>query len=506
MLDEIIKEIGISDEVLGSMPLTTDKNKEKYFAVLDKEISKFKLKLDEIYVELKKRISPYDKIKYNNYDDVKNSLNSFSKALAFATDLNTPYEKLKLDKIVYDLSCFEDNEDNLNSLNKNIFKAIKIFELVGIKLDSSDFNYTGYVYQYMDVFFKHLNNLDNVDLKECFNSVYWQCPELVLQLELNIRYLYLKNKKLFERYIKNFNQKLFSSFNDGENSLIKDYTYLRTRVNSLLCGDKSNLLYDFYHEKVNIDDYTDDKMNGIIEKYFSNSEDNCCDKLLDSLMEYKNYNKFLKLIDKIRQLYKEDLEKGFLDKRLKQISKLESRLFGLVKKSNKRLSLTKVDRYEPQINDLITQIKEIYKEIDKNILKVKIKQHLEDNSTIFKGLLLVCRNYSMCIDVFKKLYDGLSYNEMNDMFNDLVSFVLNPQNMIITNFTFLEDFSIESVIVSNYRLFNVNIDESSLSDLDNIVNDLEKIMIYYNIKRFKISVSELINVKKIKLIVSKYEN
>ncbi len=506
MLDEITKEIDVSDEVLKSMPLTTDKNKKKYSETLDEEISKFKFKRDEIYKELKKRISSYDNLTYRNYDDVRDSLKNFSKALAFATDLNTPYEKLKLDKIIYDLSCFEDNEDNLNNLNKNIFKAIKIFELAGIKLSSSDFNYTGYVHQYMDVFFKYQSNLDNDNLKKCFNSIYWQCPELIIQLELNIRYLYLKNKKVFEKYIVNFNQKLLSSFNDGEDSLVKDYAYLRNKIETLFDDDKENLIYDFYHENLNIDDYTDEKMKGIIDKYFSSSDEKCFNNLLCSLKEYKDYKKFLNLIDKIRQLYKEDLEKGFLDKRLKQISKLESKLFGLVKKSDKRLSLTKVDKYEPQINDLINQIKIIYDEIDKNILKVKIKEHLKDNSTIFKGLLLIYRNYSIGVNVLKELNNGLTYDELNNMLDELAQFVLNPKNTIITNFTFLEEISIESVIVSNYRLFNVNIDEGSLNDFEGMISDLEKIKNYYNLKRFNISISELCNVKKIKLIVSKYEN
>ena len=53
---------------------------------------------------------------------------------------------------------------------------------------------------------------------------------------------------------------------------------------------------------------------------------------------------------------------------------------------------------------------------------------------------------------------------------------------------------------------NISVDEGSLNDFEGMISDLEKIKNYYNLKRFNISISELCNVKKIKLIVSKYEN
>ena len=42
-----------------------------------------------------------------------------------------------------------------------------------------------------------------------------------------------------------------------------------------------------------------------------------------------------------------------------------------------------------------------------------------------------------------------------------------------------KDITVEKII-SNYRLFNGNLDSSTLeSDIDNLINDLEKINIYY---------------------------
>ena len=123
-----------------------------------------------------------------------------------------------------------------------------------------------------------------------------------MQIELNIRYLYLKYQKKFEKYIK-----LYISKISNEKELIKDYTIIRNNMDSIIKDDKNNLIYSFYQDKLNIDDYIPSKIDSIISKIYTDSSMiNLYDvntKLTNSLIEYKNYLKYINLIKKIKTLY-----------------------------------------------------------------------------------------------------------------------------------------------------------------------------------------------------------
>lgn len=507
MIDKLEKDISTSLEVFENMPKTTAKNKAKFDKDISVEIEKYEKMNKEVYLEIKERNKPYDNIVFNDYNDLLKGMDKFSKALLYTTDLNTPYEKLRLDKIIYDLSFQENMEDSLNFINKKILTAFYIFETAGINLCATDFKYTNYVYEYMNVFFKYKDNLAAKELKDTFDSVYWKCPKLLLQIELNIRYLYLKNEKVFKKYIKVFNDKLLSNFKDGDASLSADYTYIRSKYDECIICDKSNLLYKFYHDEYNDSDYAGDKIDSIKSSLFSSFDSSSAFKLLNSLYEYREYSDFLPLVNKIRELYKEEIPKDFLMKNLKAISKLENKLFALNKKSSGRSSVTMVDKYDPAIFSLIDEIKKLYDEIDSNIMKVKIKKHLQDNSTIFKALLLVCYNYSLLANCFKELDDSLSYEEIDKKILKLHSFVLNPNNTVITNLTILDESVVSSIIASNYRLSSVNISVEMLeNDLDSLISDLEKIKISLLLSSYDISISNISFIKQGKLIVEKYEN
>ena len=116
-----------------------------------------------------------------------------------------------------------------------------------------------------------------------------------MQIELNIRYLYLKYQKKFEKYIKLYISKISS-----EKELIKDYTIIRNKMDSIIKDDKNNLIYSFYQDKLNIDDYIPSKIDSIISKIYTDSSMiNLYDvntKLTNSLIEYKNYLKYINLI------------------------------------------------------------------------------------------------------------------------------------------------------------------------------------------------------------------
>ena len=95
--------------------------------------------------------------------------------------------------------------------------------------------------------------------------------------------------------------------------------------------------------------------------------------------------------------------------------------------------------------------------------------------------------------------------QLDKEIDKLIYFTLNPSNTIITNLTIMDDNDIKEIIISNYRLFNVNLDSSTLeSDIDNLINDLEKINIYYILNSFNIDILKLQSIKEGKKLLEKY--
>ena len=498
MLDKLVKDISLDKEVLESLPTNNKKNLNKKLEEVSTQYNTYTKLRDDVYNELLKRLKPYLEINFNNYSDIVKSIDELYKALTSTNNLSSPYEKLKLDKIVYQLT--NNLESDLEVTNNLLLKVINIFDKVGIKLTFNDFNYTNYVNNYMKEFFKYINNLDSIELKKTFDEIYWKCPDLIIELELNIRYLYLKNKERFDKYVNSLNKEMLSRFKRREESLIDDYSYLRCKLSSLEFNDKNNLIYSFINDELRLDDYSDSKIDIIINNLFTVKNDNYIDiviKLLNSLNEYKDYLKYEEIIVKVRELYKSDIEKNFLSSRFKKISKLESKLFKFNKKEINYNKKTKVSKYELDIISIIKEIRNIYLEIDQNMYKEVIKNNIKDNSTVFKAYLLTLQYYSLLKEFFKD----------DSNIEEFAYFVLNPNNNLINNLTILEEREIDTIIVDNYKLFNVNINREMLSkdNLDSLISDIEKIIINYRIKLLGIDVEELRNIKEIQIIKEKYE-
>ena len=502
MLNDLEKKIELSEEYLNGLPNNNEKNQKRLLEEIDAEISNYTAKLNEIVTECKNRLLPYENVTYETPADNSKTLLTLKSILRCTNNLSTPYEKLRFDKIIYQLSHFQ-NDDLINN-NRKILKAINGFRAAGVAIDHKDFNYTSFVSKYMEIFFEP--NLTLAKIKDAFDNIYWQCPELMMQIELNLRHLYLENKSKLDNYIESFNKKVKQNFVNGENTILEDYNYLRKKDTSFI--SKNNMILDFYSQKMDIDEYTDEKIFEIKSRLFENPDDIKMElvvQLLDSLKEYKEYLKYKDLIDKVKQIYGETLEKDYLNKSLKKVKDLEKKLFKLNKKDGLIVSKTKVSKSEPEINNTIAEIKKLYDEIDDNMFKVIVKEHIKDNSTIFKVLLLICQYYAVAAGYFKEVDPEISYVEIDEKYYDLYNFTMNPSNTMINNITAIEEVTLSEIIVTNYRMLNVKIDDSLLSDegLDELISDLEKIVVYHNLKKLDISIDGLKSAKNIKAMLEK---
>ncbi len=504
MLSELEHDIKITDEVLNGLPVTNLKTQQHFIKEIDKEISNYQLKASEIEKELKRRIDKYEKFKHEEDINNNQTLAKLQKALLYTNTLSTPYEKLGFDKIVYQLSHYQ--EGDLINNNRNILKAINIYKAANIALTPEDFNYTKFVNNYMPMFFGKVLTVQ--DIKKTFDDIYWQCPNIMTQIELNLRYIYNKNIKKVQAYIDGVNKQISERFKNSSNSLLDDYNYLRKKDENYFSGN--NLIVDFYSQSKDIDDYTDEKVDPIIssifgENSFDESKINLVNQLKNSLIEYKNYLKYKDLIDKIKEIYAEQLEKDFMKKQNKKISDLEKKLFKLNKKFSNKFSSTSVDKLEPQINGLINEIKAVYNEIDANMFKIIVKEHIQDNSTIFKSLLLVYQYYAVLADYFKEKNPEITYEQIDTEIQDFYNFIMDPDNTMINNIMVLEEKEISDIISTNYKMLNISIGESLADEdsIDTLLNNLEKIIINHNLKNLDISISDLQEAKEIKTVLSK---
>ena len=67
-------------------------------------------------------------------------------------------------------------------------------------------------------------------LKKSFENIYWKCPNIIMQLEFNLRFLYFKNEDKLKKHIQKNCKIMLSQFKDGEKNLIDDYAYLREKL------------------------------------------------------------------------------------------------------------------------------------------------------------------------------------------------------------------------------------------------------------------------------------
>ena len=77
-----------------------------------------------------------------NEEEMNKKLNTLIEYLNLKNDITSPYEKLNIDKNIYELNV--NLNDNLTKLNQIIIKLLNTFKKSNIKLTSKDLNLNYY--------------------------------------------------------------------------------------------------------------------------------------------------------------------------------------------------------------------------------------------------------------------------------------------------------------------------------------------------------------------------
>jgi len=519
-ITQVLEKIETSKEILSTMPQNNEKNQEKYLEAVNRIKDEYMIYKVVLLKEMAKRYKREALIKENiDIENHQKRMEELKNIYYLLNPLNTSYEKMDLDKSIYRLSKFY--KENLESVNEEILNAIQKFKDCDIKLTVSDFEYTPYVKEYMNVFFSELRKqeINSEKIKNKFDEIYWKCPDLVIQIELNLRYLYLKNKPLIDKFYDRKKQELLSKYELTEQEVIDEYIELKTKLIEEKEIDKKIILDQFLDKKKNIKDYEEDKIKRNYEKIFSsevledekrfNEGNNNISKFLNTLYEYNNYLKFQFIINNIKEKYLEkENYKNCYNQTQKEIQNKEKELMKLNKSIYKKslfFGRKKEENKKLQYNELITQIKQLYRDLEKNKVYQKIYTDLNDNSTIKDVLNLANSFYHYLTDCISEKYDDYVIEEIEGEILELREFLENPYNTFINNIKILEEKDIEVMIKDRYKLLDFNITKENIEngERDFLIATLENLKQSQNMKIGGITTKQIQDICNIKDIIEK---
>ena len=497
----LMNEINSIKEVISNMPQTTKKNKQKYLAYIKEKLDIYQKKKQELITELEKKyeeISQKEKTDNTDYKKTEEETRILFDKLIILNRYNSPYEKIGLDKIIYNINHYY--EENLKTLNEDIKKAINCFRKAGIGLSSEDFWYTKYLKDYMQVF---LTEKDELKVKEKLDEIYWKSPNIINEIAISITQLYNKHEKDFKTY-----------FAREKSKILKDIKYkeLKNKYNDLskIISEREftidSLSQKFIEGTENIKDFEQSKYASYLETITNSEIDlETLEKLSSTLYEYKIYKEYKFIIDKFIEIYKEkDKTKNVYKNLTKEIAKQEKK----IKKINRKIKIQenwfkkqeKIEMLELSLKNELTVLKEKYQDID--IIKInELISTLNNNTTYYDAFQIVTSNYTYLKKILSEDNAEITDEEVENKQKFLQEFLLEKELTILNNLTILNETSISNIISNRYKLLNLKLESDDIeNNLDNIIETLRKIKIINIINNSSINTTDIefqIEVKKI---------
>ena len=519
IIQKIDNQIDTDKEILSVLPKTTKKNLKAYKDKAEEIKDGYEAYQKDIVAEIKRRRIKITSIAPNpEIDKLKKQISE--KSYIKKANKNIPsFEKMELDEILFVLKRFYKN--NLEIVNEAIVKCLEKFEMVGVILTEHDFNYSLYVKEYMKVFLseRRRGEINSPSVKEKFEQIYWKCPDIILQIELSFRNLYLKNEKTIDRYFDEVQKNNTSKVHLKDKEVMENYEYMQRKLIQLENSDTATILARFLDGEENVKDYEEASVQKAYKKLINEdleqiSKEQMAEyneniyRLQNSIYEYKNYLEFKYIFDDIVEIYKSKVKyKTLFNNNLKKIKSLESKLEKMNKKTeklsrhkgllsklfNKKNNNLKLEQINVDVNDKINEIKDIYRELEKNKVNNIICTNLNDNSTIYDALLLISPFYSFLVDSIIKKDEEILQEDIKETIKDFREFIEYPNITIMNNIKILEDKDIALMIKDKYNLCNINMIKEDL-DIENINNldlSVSRICNYNYLKNSKTNLDDI---------------
>lgn len=523
----IDKEISINSEHINTFKLElesgTKKMKEKFHKsavkerneYVEEQIKKFDKYQVEVYRLLKLRVNsllPSDKS--NHYDSLKKNIEKEKQIIVFNNSDYSIDFKLGIFKLI---SSIDINDDvSLNTINNTFLNIIKIFEDASIKLTISDFTYSMFTEKYMHVFLDNIekNNRFEEVMKKCFDSIYWECPDIIKHLKLNFWSLLEKYDEKLKIYTDAVSYQLLQKTGYDKNSLIDKYLGNVNKYNLEVSRDEFYNLDSFLSKKKNVLDYLDDSATRVknldqfvIDGEFKDIEDSS--KFYDNMVELahtlsvlKLYYRYEFIIKDIQDKYsKKDANKSVFSNKLKEVNTEEGKrkkiyndyLKACGKNLFHKVNEEKIKSNKLAINEEILKLDTLYNELHDLEIVELINKKVNSTDSLYDLFSLSYESYYYLEKMFNEHFKDSDDYSFEEELNKYFDFIYSPYNDFLKKINGFSMVDVSSVITDKYRLLGINVtnDNISVDNLDSFMDSVNYVKFIDDILKGDLSFDDI---------------
>lgn len=523
----IDKEISINSEHINTFKLElesgTKKMKEKFHKsavkerneYVEEQIKKFDKYQVEVYRLLKLRVNsllPSDKS--NHYDSLKKNIEKEKQIIVFNNSDYSIDFKLGIFKLI---SSIDINDDvSLNTINNTFLNIIKIFEDASIKLTISDFTYSMFTEKYMHVFLDNIekNNRFEEVMKKCFDSIYWECPDIIKHLKLNFWSLLEKYEEKLKIYTDTVSYQLLQKTGYDKNSLIDKYLGNVNKYNLEVSRDEFYNLDSFLSKKKNVLDYLDDSATRVknldqfvIDGEFKDIEDSS--KFYDNMVELahtlsvlKLYYRYEFIIKDIQDKYsKKDANKSVFSNKLKEVNTEEGKrkkiyndyLKACGKNLFHKVNEEKIKSNKLAINEEILKLDTLYNELHDLEIVELINKKVNSTDSLYDLFSLSYESYYYLEKMFNEHFKDSDDYSFEEELNKYFNFIYSPYNDFLKKINGFSMVDVSSVITDKYRLLGINVtnDNISVDNLDSFMDSVNYVKFIDDILKGDLSFDDI---------------
>lgn len=523
----IDKEISINSEHINTFKLElesgTKKMKEKFHKsavkerneYVEEQIKKFDKYQVEVYRLLKLRVNsllPSDKS--NHYDSLKKNIEKEKQIIVFNNSDYSIDFKLGIFKLI---SSIDINDDvSLNTINNTFLNIIKIFEDASIKLTISDFTYSMFTEKYMHVFLDNIekNNRFEEVMKKCFDSIYWECPDIIKHLKLNFWSLLEKYEEKLKIYTDAVSYQLLQKTGYDKNSLIDKYLGNVNKYNLEVSRDEFYNLDSFLSKKKNVLDYLDGSATRVknldqfvIDGEFKDIEDSS--KFYDNMVELahtlgvlKLYYRYEFIIKDIQDKYsKKDANKSVFSNKLKEVNTEEGKrkkiyndyLKACGKNLFHKVNEEKIKSNKLAINEEILKLDTLYNELHDLEIVELINKKVNSTDSLYDLFSLSYESYYYLEKMFNEHFKDSDDYSFEEELNKYFDFIYSPYNDFLKKINGFSMVDVSSVITDKYRLLGINVtnDNISVDNLDSFMDSVNYVKFIDDILKGDLSFDDI---------------